>query len=637
MKIFLRFLVVLSICLGSFASAQSLSSASTSSFTFQHPRDQIALQLGAIQMGYTVPFRIVSGNATIAQQAANALLMGRNALAATVAKPALKVQGVVNSPAVDTVEYRDQLYQAVEAVVTSPVIGTIKGSVLVVGSTKKVFVSAALTPPPSAYTIPVPFALEASNSVTSMDNENTDGDLRKLVDAVGDVVLALGGNPSKLLTDPDEKVASIEKQTKDFLEMRNEFRIPVLSGNMAFGEVSIGNQIQKNLTIFNKGFADLIVSGIHYPPGFSGNWSGVIGPRQTQDIAVIFTPSEVGIYTGEIKIDSNATGGNSSMSVSAKALARPDLYFMSYPWILGSIYSPINHQITTSLTNVTFSSSDLPQGLSLNSTTGIITGSFSQIGVHEFSVTAQSSLGDNATQRITLNNSPTGHYYVNSSEWGTVINYDNMWIPADGGNRHFGEFVYSFLGIGGIPLPANVSISSQPPISQNVSKGSTVTLAVEPQANFSWDFEGQSGNTQMVYSYQWKRNDIPLNGKINKNLILTNISENDSGNYSVEIYHFGTTTYSGPFKIVISPKIVSQPPATLNVKSGETLKLEVNSEGSNLGYQWRWNGINLVDQTSPVLEIPNIHPSQAGSYKCHIANDAGSVSTVTCIVSITNQ
>jgi hypothetical protein len=72
------------LCATFVASAQS-------TLPFNHPKDQIALQLGAIQMGYTVPFQPVSGNATNAKQAANALLMGRNALAATVAKPAAKV------------------------------------------------------------------------------------------------------------------------------------------------------------------------------------------------------------------------------------------------------------------------------------------------------------------------------------------------------------------------------------------------------------------------------------------------------------------------------------------------------------------------------------------------------------------
>jgi hypothetical protein len=123
---------------------------------FQHPRDQIALQLGAIQMGYSVPFQLV-GNPTSAQQAANALAMGRNILAATPAKPAVKVQGFVSSPAVDSVEFRDQLYQAVEAVVTTPVIGSIKGSVML-NNGKKQSISATLSLPPITYTIPTPWS-----------------------------------------------------------------------------------------------------------------------------------------------------------------------------------------------------------------------------------------------------------------------------------------------------------------------------------------------------------------------------------------------------------------------------------------------------------------------------------------------
>ena len=42
--------------------------------TLQHPKDQIALQLGAIQMGYTVPFTLTWNiSAPKMQQAVNAL------------------------------------------------------------------------------------------------------------------------------------------------------------------------------------------------------------------------------------------------------------------------------------------------------------------------------------------------------------------------------------------------------------------------------------------------------------------------------------------------------------------------------------------------------------------------------------
>jgi hypothetical protein len=123
----------------------------------QHPRDQIALQLGAALMGYTVPFKLSASNM---QEACNALVMGRNALDAAVGRPAVKVRNAQSSPNVESLEYRDQLYSAVERVVTSPVAGALKGSV-VLENGKKVAVNVKLTAPPNSWTIPVPFAFES--------------------------------------------------------------------------------------------------------------------------------------------------------------------------------------------------------------------------------------------------------------------------------------------------------------------------------------------------------------------------------------------------------------------------------------------------------------------------------------------
>ncbi len=96
--------------------------------------DQIAIQLGAIQMGYTTPFVLTaSSNATVKQQVCNALVQGRKAMTATAVAPGLNVQGAVNAPAVDSVEFRDQLYQAVENVVTTPLKATVSGVATLVG------------------------------------------------------------------------------------------------------------------------------------------------------------------------------------------------------------------------------------------------------------------------------------------------------------------------------------------------------------------------------------------------------------------------------------------------------------------------------------------------------------------------
>lgn len=127
--------------------------------------DQIAIQLGAIQMGYTTPFVLTaSSNATVNQQACNALVQGRKAMTARASSPGVNVQAAVNVPAVDSVEFRDQLYQAVENVVTTPLKATVSGVATLVGG-KRIPARAYLNPPPNSWMVPVPFALEARQAV----------------------------------------------------------------------------------------------------------------------------------------------------------------------------------------------------------------------------------------------------------------------------------------------------------------------------------------------------------------------------------------------------------------------------------------------------------------------------------------
>lgn len=130
-----------------------------------HPKDQIALQLGAIQMGYETPFVISDKIAPDKmQQAVNALVMGRNALNATIKSPAEKVQGAIDCPRVDSIEYRDQLYSAVCAVVDFPVVATLKGNVVLANQGHVLVPETKLTRPSSEWTTPMRYTLGPSLS-----------------------------------------------------------------------------------------------------------------------------------------------------------------------------------------------------------------------------------------------------------------------------------------------------------------------------------------------------------------------------------------------------------------------------------------------------------------------------------------
>ena len=89
-----------------------------------------------------------------------------------------------------------------------------------------------------------------------------------------------------------------------------------LSGNLAFGSVQVGTSLQRTLTISNSGSTTLTVSGITYPQGFSGDWSGTIPAGGSHDVTTTFSPSLTANYRGDVQVQSDATTGISSIAVS---------------------------------------------------------------------------------------------------------------------------------------------------------------------------------------------------------------------------------------------------------------------------------------------------------------------------------
>lgn len=90
-----------------------------------------------------------------------------------------------------------------------------------------------------------------------------------------------------------------------------------MSGDLSFGNVTVGTSAQRTVTIRNDGNSQLTVSNIGYPNGFSGNWSrGVIEPGSSRDVTVTFSPTTTTGYTGNLTVDSNATSGTNTKPLS---------------------------------------------------------------------------------------------------------------------------------------------------------------------------------------------------------------------------------------------------------------------------------------------------------------------------------
>jgi hypothetical protein len=124
----------------------------------------------------------------------------------------------------------------------------------------------------------------------------------------------------------------------------SDTRVISVSGDLAFGDVQVGTTATRPMTISNIGTSVLTVSGISYPNGFSGAWSGSIGPGGSQLVSVTFAPTLATSYTGSITVNSDSTGGMNTINVSGRGVAgsnRPGPFGKINP-PFGSMEQPTN-------------------------------------------------------------------------------------------------------------------------------------------------------------------------------------------------------------------------------------------------------------------------------------------------------
>jgi hypothetical protein len=97
-----------------------------------------------------------------------------------------------------------------------------------------------------------------------------------------------------------------------------------LAGDLAFGDVTAGSSSNRTLLISNAGNLPLTIGSISYPNGFSGDSSGTIPAGGSTNVVVRFSPSVAGSYTGSLTVNSDATSGVNTRSVSGVGVVSPD-------------------------------------------------------------------------------------------------------------------------------------------------------------------------------------------------------------------------------------------------------------------------------------------------------------------------
>ena len=156
------------------------------------------------------------------------------------------------------------------------------------------------------------------------------------------------------------------------------------------------------------------------------------------------------------------------------------------------------------------------------------------------------------------------------------------------------------------------AIVSQP-TSTTVRVGDAVTFAVTA-----------TGTAPL--QYQWTKSGSNVLGATDSSLVLTNLQLSDAGSYAVQVSNlFGSASSSNAVLTVGLPPVITMQPTNLAIAVGGVATFEVLADGTTpLGYQWSFNGTNLLEETNSALVVTNVQPTDAGSYAVAVSNPFGS-------------
>lgn len=224
----------------------------------------------------------------------------------------------------------------------------------------------------------------------------------------------------------------------------------------------------------------------------------------------------------------------------------------------------------TSSSAVSYSSTALPSWLSLNASTGVLSGTPPDASASPLAITFTASNGGTTTQSFTL----------------TIV------VP--------------------IVVP---TITAQP-----------ASITANPGDNVSF---GVTVIGTAPFTYQWSKNGIPITGATNATFSLATVGTTSAGSYQVVVKNAisSTTSNAATLTINAAPVITTEPRAqTAILGSAVTFSVGVSASPAAT-YQWRLNGALIAGANGSSYSIASVQLANAGNYDVIVTNPLGIVSS----------
>ena len=145
----------------------------------------------------------------------------------------------------------------------------------------------------------------------------------------------------------------------------------------------------------------------------------------------------------------------------------------------------------------------------------------------------------------------------------------------------------------------------------------TIICAGQP-VTFNINAEGHNLN------YNWSRNGQIVQSGSSSVLNIIAATTNDSGDYKCEVSGSCGVSVSNIIKLTVYPltKITYISP-NVEVLFGNSVTLEVNSDGHNLSYQWQKDGKVIDNSNTSQLILPDLNATDIGLYRTTVTGTCG--------------